>query len=117
MLYSKNSNFGERLSLSPSIHIVVMGRAKSQNGIMGENLHAREDSMKGANVSKCANPQCEQKFKRLGEGKLYVRPAEKSNSGITQKALWLCSGCAETFDLRYDRRKEEYRLVRLKKAA
>lgn len=85
--------------------------------LVRENLHAGEDSMKDANVSTCANPQCEQKFKRLGDGKLYVRPAEKSDSGITQKALWLCSGCAESFDLRYDRRKQEYRLVRLKKAA
>jgi hypothetical protein len=73
--------------------------------------------MKSANVSTCANPQCEQEFKRLGEGKLFVRRAEKSDKGSTQKALWLCPGCAEQFDLRYDRQKQEYNLVRHRRVA
>jgi hypothetical protein len=73
--------------------------------------------MENAKVSKCANPQCGEKFKRLGEGKLYVRPVEKDHTGLTQKALWLCPVCAEHFDLRYGRREQEYHLVRRRHAA
>jgi hypothetical protein len=76
-----------------------------------------EDIVKDANISRCANPQCENEFKRLGEGKLFVRRAEKGDTGFAQKTLWLCAVCAEHFDLRYDRRRQEYRLVRLKRVA
>jgi hypothetical protein len=69
------------------------------------------------NVSRCANPQCEQEFKKLGEGKLYVRRAERGDKDLTQKALWLCPVCAELFDLRYDKRKQEYSLVRHRRVA
>jgi hypothetical protein len=67
--------------------------------------------MKNASVSKCANPQCEQEFKRLDEGKLYVRPNPKNN-GLAQKALWLCPACLRQFELHYDRHKHEYRMIR-----
>ena len=73
--------------------------------------------MKNANVSKCANPQCGQEFKRLGEGKLFVRPAGKNDNAMNQKALWLCPSCLEHFDLRFDRRQHEYQLVRRKRVA
>jgi hypothetical protein len=70
-----------------------------------------------ANVSRCANPQCEQEFKRLGEGKLFVRPSGQNDGGVTQKTLWLCPACARQFDLRYDRRQHEYHLVRHRRVA
>lgn len=70
-----------------------------------------------ANVSRCANPQCNKEFKRLGEGKLFVRPAANSAKGLKQRALWLCASCAEQFDLRYDRRKQEFHLVRRRRVA
>jgi hypothetical protein len=73
--------------------------------------------MENANLASCANPACENQFKRLGEGKLYVRPAEPNDMGVTQKALWLCPECAEQFDLRYDRRQQEYSLVRRRRVA
>ena len=73
--------------------------------------------MENANLASCANPECGNKFRRLGEGKLFVRPAGKSDTALTQKALWLCSECAERFDLRYDRRLEEYSLVRRRHVA
>ena len=69
------------------------------------------------NVSKCANPECDHEFRRLGEGRLFVRPAEKSASGITQKALWLCSSCAEHLELRFDRREQQYHLVHRRRIA
>jgi hypothetical protein len=65
--------------------------------------------MKKASVSKCANPECDVRFKRLGDGKLFVRPAEKSGKGLKQKAMWLCQECALHFELRY--RHEEFHLV------
>ncbi len=74
-------------------------------------------NLENANLASCANPECGNKFKRLGEGKLFVRPAGKNDTGLTQKALWLCSECAVHFDLRYDRRQEEYSLVRRRHAA
>lgn len=73
--------------------------------------------MKDANISQCANPECGKEFKRLGEGKLFVRPAGKNDKGLTQKALWLCELCVEKFDLRYDRRLQEFHLVRRRHAA
>ncbi len=73
--------------------------------------------MKNADVSKCANPQCDRVFKRLGEGKLFVRAAEMSESGATQKTLWLCELCSKQFDLRFDRRQKEFRMVRHRRAA
>jgi hypothetical protein len=73
--------------------------------------------MESANISTCANPQCDAEFKRLGEGKLFVRRAEKGDKELTQKARWLCSSCAERFDLRYDRHKEEYSLLTRRRVA
>lgn len=73
--------------------------------------------MKNAHVSSCANPRCEKKFKRLGEGKLFVRPTDKKDSHNVPKALWLCPECALLFDLRYDRVLEEYSLVRRRDVA
>ena len=73
--------------------------------------------MNSTNVSTCANPQCGEEFKRLGEGKLFVRRAEKSDNGLTQKALWLCPGCAKQFDLRFDRHEQEYKMVRRRRVA
>jgi hypothetical protein len=73
--------------------------------------------MVNANVSKCANPQCPQEFKKLGEGKLFVRRSEKGDKEAKQTALWLCEACAVQFDLRYDRRQQEYHLVRRRQVA
>jgi len=73
--------------------------------------------MENANLASCANPECGKEFKRLGEGKLFVRPAGQNDKETKQKALWLCPECAEHFDLRYDRRQEEYSLVRRRHAA
>jgi hypothetical protein len=67
--------------------------------------------MKNAGVSKCANPQCEQEFKRLDEGKLYVRRSQKNVNGLAQRALWLCPACSKQFELRYDRQKHEYHMI------
>ena len=63
-----------------------------------------------ANVSQCANPECHRPFRKLGEGRLYVR--HQAGSAACQKALWLCGECAIRFELRFDRKQQEFRLVR-----
>ncbi len=63
-----------------------------------------------ANVSQCANPECHREFRKLGEGRLYVRRLEGEREG--QKALWLCGECTVRYELRYDRKQQEFRLVR-----
>jgi hypothetical protein len=68
--------------------------------------------MENANLASCASPECGKEFKRLGEGKLFVRPAGSNDTGQTQKALWLCPECAGHFDLRFDRGQQEYSLIR-----
>ena len=73
--------------------------------------------MENANLASCANPACGKEFKRLGEGKLFVRPAGKSDKETKQKALWLCPECAKQFDLHYDHRLQEYNLVQRRHVA
>jgi hypothetical protein len=74
-------------------------------------------TMQNRSVSTCANPTCDAKFKRLGDGKLFVRPAQKESDSGTQKVLWLCSRCSQEWDLKYDRRKQTFQLVRTDRAA
>jgi hypothetical protein len=71
--------------------------------------------MQNRSVSTCANPDCGAKFKRLGDGRIFVRSAHKS--GLTQKVLWLCSKCSQEFDLEYDHRKQTFQLVHTQRAA
>lgn len=81
----------------------------------GKTGEGRRRAMVSASLSKCANPECETPFRKLGEGKLYVRRPEKG--AAQQKALWLCAACVEVFDLRYDRRKQEFVLVKHRRVA
>jgi len=74
--------------------------------------------MQNRSVSTCANPSCDAKFKRLGDGKLFVRPAHKdADSVVSQKVLWLCAKCSQEFEMKYDRRKHSFQLVRAHHAA
>jgi len=68
--------------------------------------------MQNRSVSTCANPSCNAEFKRLGDGKLFVRPANDGEQGPAQKVLWLCARCSQDYDLKYDRRKQAFQLVR-----
>jgi hypothetical protein len=57
-------------------------------------------------VSKCANPECSERFQRLGDGKLFrwdgvdarhaLLPATNAENKKTRKAefFWLCGNCA-----------------------
>ena len=71
-------------------------------------------------VAKCANPKCSTEFRRLGEGKLFVKTLKKATgpNGLSQRTAWLCNRCCESgCDLRFDRRTETFQLISRRKAA
>ena len=71
-------------------------------------------------VAKCANPSCAMEFRRLGDGKLFVKTLAKAKgpTGLSQHAAWLCNRCVGNgYDLRFDRRSETFHLISRKKAA
>jgi hypothetical protein len=70
----------------------------------------RGSEMRGTpRISDCANPECNSKFKRLGEGDLVVFPVDDPLTwGVPehtkQKAVWLCHTCASQMYVRLDSR-------------
>jgi hypothetical protein len=68
-------------------------------------------------VSKCANPQCHNKFKRLGEGRLYLHPPMKESRTRQMSAAWLCSQCVRSHTMRFDATHHSFVLVRTERAA
>jgi hypothetical protein len=64
--------------------------------------------MAAEKLGKCVNPDCESEFKRLGTGDIYsLHVSEPRNWGLPahtrQKVVWLCSKCAATKRVRFDR--------------
>lgn len=77
--------------------------------------------MRASNVEICANPGCRAEFKRLGTGKLYTLPVTRSQAWglpthIKQKVVWLCSHCARTHEVRFDKQHCRVLLVRRDKS-
>ena len=71
-------------------------------------------------VAQCANPNCSTEFRRLGDGKLFVKTLKKATGpmGLSQRTAWLCNKCCEEgFDLRFDRKSETFQLIHRRKAA
>ncbi len=71
-------------------------------------------------VSKCANPDCDAKFRRLGEGRLYLRPSHTPDSRAENrvlKALWVCSDCSARFNVRFDEAAQTFVLIPANSAA
>lgn len=62
-------------------------------------------------LSHCANPNCGKPFLRLREGKLFIVEGNRSTEGSTRpkqrrrdvEHFWLCTECANTWTLVYDR--------------
>ncbi|HYB76864.1 MAG TPA: hypothetical protein VEE85_01575 [Candidatus Bathyarchaeia archaeon] len=56
-------------------------------------------------VEKCANPACAATFRRLGDGRLFVKevPADppSDGKGLSRQLhyFWLCSSCCRTMTL------------------
>jgi hypothetical protein len=71
-------------------------------------------------VAKCANPDCSKEFRRLGEGKLFVKTLKKATgpTSLSQRAAWLCNKCSDDgYELRFDRKSETFHLMSRRKAA
>ena len=60
-------------------------------------------------LSKCFNPECSERFHRMGTGMLVSREElTQRRRAVTEKELqpeffWLCSRCSVTFTLDFDR--------------
>jgi hypothetical protein len=69
-----------------------------------------------SDLSKCANPHCNSKFVRFGDGELFVfHVADPQAWGLPshakQKILWLCNECCSTFFVRLDRRHHAAQII------
>ena len=56
-------------------------------------------------LTNCANPECNERFKYLGEGKLYLaNPGDAldfTQQQLFERCSWLCKGCAERFEIQF----------------
>jgi hypothetical protein len=73
-------------------------------------MNARSD------ISACANPGCNSKFVRLGEGELHVFPIQDPKAwgmsqNAKQKVFWMCENCCSTYYIRLDRRHKQAQVV------
>jgi hypothetical protein len=67
-------------------------------------------------VSKCASSECNRRFHKLGEGKVWAFPIFDPESWglpahLRQKIVWLCDRCAEEMYVRLDRKHHVIQLV------
>ncbi len=58
-------------------------------------------------LGKCANPDCDSEFKRLGTGRIYtllVRNPQRWGlpEHVKQKVVWLCDECDHDKKIRFD---------------
>jgi hypothetical protein len=60
-------------------------------------------------LSKCANPECSQKFRFLHEGQIFrlsptpeLQPLEAALSPLFNERFWLCDRCAKTMTVIWD---------------
>jgi hypothetical protein len=58
-------------------------------------------------LAKCANPNCESRFRYMREGKLFTFRGSSTSDQIGKTAAtaehwWLCSPCAATLTIRFD---------------
>lgn len=65
---------------------------------------------------KCANPECQAEFKRMGTGLLYtLHVTEPQRWGlpahVKQKVVWLCTKCSHYKKVRFDQQRCEVVLV------
>jgi len=73
--------------------------------------------MRTSKLEKCANPDCDAEFKRLGTGKLYTLPVTRPQAwglpaNIKQKVVWLCSRCALNTEVEFDKQHCQVLLVK-----
>lgn len=64
------------------------------------------------NVAVCFNPSCRSRFRRLGDGKLFIEPTRDIGKSESRRVVWLCGGCSQDHTLRYDRERRDFILSR-----
>lgn len=72
-------------------------------------------------VSHCANPDCTEKFRYLGEGKLFLdNPTaglQMSQQQLFEQCYWLCKECSKQYRIDFERGSPQIVPLVLKKAA
>jgi len=72
--------------------------------------------MPDSTLGKCANPECQAEFKRLGTGRIYTLPVSDPQAWglplhIKQKVVWLCARCAAHHQVEFDQQQCQIRIV------
>ncbi len=62
-------------------------------------------------VARCFNSSCESRFRRMGDGKLFVEPTRELQKDRSRRVVWLCTSCAHEYTLRYDWDKRDFVLL------
>ena len=60
------------------------------------------------NVATCFNSSCHTKFRRMGDGKLFVEPLRNLERGQSRRVVWLCSHCSREHSLHYDNGRRQF---------
>jgi hypothetical protein len=72
--------------------------------------------MPARELGKCANPECNAEFKRLGTGRIYTLPVSNPQAWglpphVRQMVVWLCAKCAAGNDVEFDKQHCQVLLV------
>ena len=60
------------------------------------------------NVAVCFNPSCRSRFRRLGDGELFIEPSREAATNESRRVVWLCGRCSEQHTLQYDWERREF---------
>ncbi len=56
-------------------------------------------------LSNCANPECNERFRYLGEGRIYLdNPGDAltfTREELYERCSWLCKKCSERYEVRF----------------
>lgn len=62
-------------------------------------------------VAACFNPSCTSRFRRLGDGKLFIEPVRGFEKGHSRRMVWLCDQCSKEHTLHYDWERKNFVLT------
>ncbi len=72
-------------------------------------------------LTTCANPECDERFKYLGEGRLYLdNPGDAldlTQQQLFERCSWLCKRCSELYEVRFQSGRPKLVRRELRKAA
>ncbi len=72
-------------------------------------------------VSECANPSCNEQFKYLGEGKLFLanplQGLQMTQQQLFEQCHWLCKDCSKRYRIEFDQGFPQLVPIGFKKAA